>query len=389
MKIAQIGSFPLDIENIKGGVESSVYGLSQSLMRDLNYEVYVFDTPRNYISENKTENVDGMFVYRYSAGDSKNNFEISKRTDEIINDILSVNPDVCHIHSTGYLQKNIFKILSDKGLKCIVTVHGLQNIEKKNELIKNFSLKSLFKYVFLSRAEFYIINKSNKIIVDTEYVRNEILRYKKRLKISRVPEMHVIPQGINNVFFTKNNNNSESNIIICVGSICKRKGQKQLIESFIRVKENVKQAKLLIAGYVSDEHYFNDIKLLIQENNLENDVDFRLNKTVNEIADLYQNSKIFALHTEEESQGIVFGEAMAVGLPIVSTQVGGVPYIVRNNKNGLLCNYNEIEDFTTNLISLYNDKTLYDTLRSNNKKDSSEYNWMVISKKIEELYKSL
>lgn len=387
MKIAQIGLFPLNIESIKGGVESSVYGLSQTLS-ELNHTVYVFDTPRNNISENRTENINSLFIYRYSAGSSKNNFEISNKANEIINDIVLLNPDVCHIHSTGYLQKNIFKILSKKGFKCIVTIHGLQNTEKKNELIKNKSFKSLFKYIFLSLAEFYIINKSKKIIVDTEYVKREILNDKKQFKITHLPEIYVIPQGINNLFFQKEND-TKSNIILCVGAINKRKGQRLLVESFIRVKEKICEAKLIIAGYISDKNYFDEIRKMIIENNLEKDICFRLDNTIEEIAELYSTAQTFALYTEEESQGIVFVEAMAAGLPIVTTSVGGVPDVVRNNKNGLLCNYNRMEEFANNLISLYNDKTLYNTIRLNNKKDSLNYNWTTITKKIEELYKSM
>ena len=274
MIIAQVGSFPLDIKNINGGIESSVFGLVESLIK-MDHMVYVFDTPRKDIVSNVIERINDAIIYRYCAGKNKNNYEIASQCEQIIIDIQRIKPDVCHIHGTGYLQKKLFKILAKKGIKCIVTIHGLQNIEKKNELLQKKSLKSLLKYIFLSKSEFYIINNSKKIIVDTEYVKDEIFKYKKKKQIKYLPEIYVIPQGVNSIFYDIDNISKENNIL-CVGAISKRKGQLLLIQSFVLVKEIVKDAKLIIAGYISDDEYYNQLKQVIRDCNFEDDVKVQL-----------------------------------------------------------------------------------------------------------------
>lgn len=387
MIIAQIGSYPIDSQNIKGGIEASVLGLSRSLF-EINHNVYVFDSPRKIINKNYTEEDDGIIIFRFSGSDKNNNFSISLMANAIVEKIQSIKPDVCHIHGSGYLQKNIYKLLRQKRIKCIVTIHGLQNIEKRNELFREKSIKSLLKYIFLSLSEFYIINNSRKIIVDTEYVKQEIIKYKKSHKIVFLPDILVIPQGINKQFYQLKNN-PESQNILCVGAINTRKSQKLLIESFLIIRSKVKHVKLVIAGYVSDYEYFNKIRQFVGENKLENDIIFHLDKSIDEIYLLYQDAKIFALHSQEESQGIVLCEAMAAGLPIVSTNVGGIPFVVKNNVNGLISEYNNITDFTSNIINLFRDNNLYETIQKNNKKDSVNFDWITIAKKITELYRYL
>lgn len=67
---------------------------------------------------------------------------------------------------------------------------------------------------------------------------------------------------------------------------------------------------------------------------------------------LYSKATLFALHSEEESQGIVFAEAMAAGLPIVATNSGGIPYVVHDDDNGILCKYGDVDSFACNMDSL-------------------------------------
>ena len=62
MIIVQIGAFPLSIDCIRGGVESSVYGLAKALVH--NNVVHVFDVPR-LGGEDQAAIVEGIIVHRY------------------------------------------------------------------------------------------------------------------------------------------------------------------------------------------------------------------------------------------------------------------------------------------------------------------------------------
>ena len=95
------------------------------------------------------------------------------------------------------------------------------------------------------------------------------------------------------------------------------------------------------------------------------------------------------MHSQEESQGIVFAEAMAVGLPVVSTKVGGIPYVVSHGETGLLAEYEDVEAFAINMSMLLQNNALYDLMSKNGKIDSKNYLWDSIAKRIIDVYSTL
>ncbi len=386
MIIAQIGTYPLDVNFVKGGIEASIYGLSSALKEE--NEIFIFDTPRNSFENDFVEIIEGITVYRYFG--EKNNYNSLKRVDKIIDDILKVAPKICHIHGSGYLQNKLFKELKRRKLNTIVTVHGLQYIEKKKELFKTKTLKSLFKYVMLSKNEFEIIENSNNIIVDTKYVGEKIIEYKKRGKINKIPSISIIPQGINSKFFSLNtDSNSKENILLCVGAISQRKSQIKLVECFHKVLDANPNAKLIIAGFISEQEYYINLLKEIKTRNLENHVEIHTENTQEDIYHLFSKSKLFVLYSEEESQGIVLAEAMAVGLPVVATNVGGIPHVIENKINGFLSDYDNSVDFTKNINMLLNDLQLYNKMSQQNIIEAQKYNWKTISTQVLKLYNSL
>ena len=100
----------------------------------------------------------------------------------------------------------------------------------------------------------------------------------------------------------------------------------------------------------------------------------------------YASTKLFVLHSREESQGIVFAEAMATGLPVVATKVGGIPYVVEDEKSGMLCPYADVETMTDMVAQLMTDKALWKKYSVASRELAKDYSWSVIANKIVELY---
>ena len=95
---------------------------------------------------------------------------------------------------------------------------------------------------------------------------------------------------------------------------------------------------------------------------------------------------MFALHSEEESQGIVFAEAMAAGLPIVATNSGGIPYVVHDDDNGIFCMYGDVDAFASNMDSLLSDETSRNLISARNTEEAKKYNWANIANEIVKVY---
>ena len=384
MIIAQVGSFPLSIDCIRGGVESSVYGLAKAIVH--NHIVHVFDIPRLGV-EDQTTIVEGIIVHRYKNW-GKHNVDACERVSQVVEEIVSIQPDIVHIHGTNQYSHAIYQLLVKRGIKVLVTVHGLANVEKRNALNKKKSLKSLYQYLVQSRTEFSLLSQVPQIIVDTEYVAEQIRSCYTHGKIKRLPQMHVIPQGINQQYAMLQSSCDEP-IIFSLGAISKRKGHLLLVKAFELLCKQTPNAKLIIAGIVAEKEYYDELQRYIQQSQYANQIQLCINLSQEQIFQLYQNVRLFALHSQEESQGIVFAEAMAVGLPIVSTKVGGIPFVVTHGETGLLAEYEDVEAFATNMSILLQNNDLYDLMAKNGKMESLNYLWDSIADRILELYSTM
>ena len=103
----------------------------------------------------------------------------------------------------------------------------------------------------------------------------------------------------------------------------------------------------------------------------------------------YTDAKLFVLHSREESQGIVFAEAMAIGLPVVATRGGGIPYVVADQKSGLLCPYGDVEAMTDMVAQLLVDNARWQQYSNSARDIAKGFNWMNIAERIVLLYNEL
>src|SRR5690606_10653103 len=77
-----------------------------------------------------------------------------------------------------------------------------------------------------------------------------------------------------------------------------------------------------------------------------------------ELAQLYEECDIFVAPSRYESFGLIFIEAMAHAKPVVGTNVGGIPEIIRNGENGFLFKNEDVKDLTEKIQRLVSDPDL-------------------------------
>lgn len=385
MKIVQIGSYPLDVTLIKGGVEASVYGLT--IEQSKTNQLFVIDIPRREINRDFIEKDLGITIFHFFSK-AGNNYMPLFRIRTILKTIQSIEPDICHIHTTSLFSFLTFLLLRISSVKTIVTVHGLAHIEKRNLWLKQHSIRNLFKYIAQSLTEFIFLSTCSTVIVDTQYVADTIKLYRKQGRIFRMPICKVIPQGVNEAFFHLENTPIQYQLL-SIGAISKRKGHLHLIDALVKVKAEFPNFSMTIAGALSDRNYYQLIQNRILDKGLEQNIQIYPDVSFKQILNFYQNAAIFVLHSEEESQGIVFCEAMVAGKAIVATNVGGIPNVIENNVNGLLSDFGDMDTFANNIIKLLEDDSLQKEMQKINRIRSHKYEWKSIAEEIMTLYKSL
>lgn len=380
MTIVQIGPYPISPDCIHGGVEASVYGLVQELAK--THTVDVFDVPR--IGEkDRVERYGNLTIHRY-ANPGTHNKDAVLRLKEMVRDIVALGPEVCHVHGTNAINKEFYFALQQHGIKMMLTVHGILREEKKQALLRKPSLKALYQYIVQSRDERELLEAAPRIIVDTAYVEDKLKAY----GLKHVPEMHVIPQGIDETYYAIKCN-PKSNVILCVGAIAPRKGHIYTVEMFNRLRVKGVSAQLHIIGSLADKEYYELLKQKIAESAYNDDISLEVNLPREELLKAYAEAKLFVLHSREESQGIVFAEAMATGLPVVATKIGGIPYVVADGKSGLLCPYADVDAMTEIVAQLLSDEQQWQSFSAAAREIAKDYNWENIAERIVQLYNAL
>lgn len=382
MNIVQVGPYPIFADCIKGGVESSVFGLAQELTN--SHIVDVFDLPR-IGGKDIVERKGSLTIHRY-ANTGKYNQDAVDRGKEMLRDIVALHPDIVHIHGTGLISSVLYKAIKSYGIPVLLTVHGLLHVEKKNALLKHPSLKHLYQLIVQSRTEFEVLNEADHIIVDTEYVANQIKHLRAKKKITNLPWMYVVPQGIQSHFLTLQPINTKQQYILSVGSISRRKGHLLLIKAFEKVHRAIPDVHLVIAGTLTENEYFSQMQGEIEKLHLSQFVQIHSNIAQEDLLTHYQKASLFALHSQEESQGIALVEAMAVGLPVVSTTVGGIPFVVKDGETGLLSMYGDVDAFADNLIKLLKKDDLRKWMSQVAHNAAQSYSWQNLAKAIETIY---
>lgn len=84
---------------------------------------------------------------------------------------------------------------------------------------------------------------------------------------------------------------------------------------------------------------------------------------------------LFVNTTNVDNTPLSLIEAMALGLPIVSTHVGGIPYLIENSKNGMLVAPNNAQEFVETILTLYKNPYLVETISKNGRATAKRFDW--------------
>ena len=106
----------------------------------------------------------------------------------------------------------------------------------------------------------------------------------------------------------------------------------------------------------------------------------------NEIDRILCFSDLFLLPSQTESFGLAALEAMAVGVPVISSNTGGIPEVNVQGVSGYLSNVGDVADMTKNALHILSDKNRLETFKSNARKESLKYDLHNIVPQYEAIY---
>lgn len=193
-------------------------------------------------------------------------------------------------------------------------------------------------------------------------------------------ESEVIPNMLGEDFLSEPLQDKFSKFtFISIGSLIHRKGFDLLIEAASKIKNSSNcEWEILIIGTGKLEERLNQ---LIKDKNLTNNIKLLGSKTKQQIRAYLSRSHAFVLPSRSETFGVVYIEAMAMGLPVIATDCG-IPKNLIDTSTGIVCrpeNSDEISEAMIRLINHYNEYNSSEIRRDCLEK----YSPQIIAKQIE------
>ncbi len=280
---------------------------------------------------------------------------------EIIGLLFKEKPDLIHLHSSkaGFLGAIAGKIM---GIRVIYTVHGA---------VFEASFSRLAKQLFLLLEGFSAYFKDKIICVS-----DNDLRVWLKYDVAPAQKLTVVYNGLDltsldflpqpaarehlfsqsaNLFEAAQGSKDELKIIGTIANFFPEKGLPYLIEAadILINKKQLQNLLFVVIGEGPDRLLLEEI---IEDHQLQNK--FILTGSVSNAAKYLKAFDVFTAPSTKEGRPYVIMEAMAAGLPIVASHVGGIPELIKNNQEGFLVWQRDSEALAEKILELLNNKSL-------------------------------
>jgi len=228
---------------------------------------------------------------------------------------------------------------------------------------------------------------SKPILYDADAVLalTEDMRQKMKGIVDR--EIFVVPNGINLEQFTGGSSpiakeNGVKNILF-VGRLHPVKGVQYLIRAMVNVLEEIPDARLILVG---DGEERGNLEALSVQLGVQKSVQFVGVVPHEKVHTYMQHADAFVLPSLSEGFPGVILEAMACGLPVIATRVGGIPDIIIPDYNGYLIEVKDTENLANKIILLLQDEVLQKKLSGNNRNLVKKYTWETVIAELEKIF---
>ena len=145
--------------------------------------------------------------------------------------------------------------------------------------------------------------------------------------------------------------------VLCVGNWVERKGIVDLLEAFARLP-NERATLHLVGDTNARSPYGRKVRERVSRSDVAGRVVVHGPLPLEKVAGMYSASDVFALPSEREPYGTVFGEALAAGLPVIGVEAGNLPHLITSGREGFIVAKRDVDGLARALDRLAGDGSL-------------------------------
>ena len=291
-----------------------------------------------------------------------------------------------HAHGTSTLNANIVTAHSCHKAWFVYSVKEVKDIKSKIKKIFN----PLHYLTILTEKIQYSSKHLKKVIAISDVIKQELI-YNYGLDANMI---EVVYNGTNIDEFNPKNIQlykdeirkkhliKENEIVLLfVAAEFKRKGLKVILEAMTKLDKNI---KLLVVGGDKKEEF----ELIISKYNLNNRIIFT-GKT-KDVYKYYAASDIFVFPTKYEAFGQVITEAMATGIPVITSKCAGAAELVEDKKEAILLkNPEDSLELAEKIEYLIKNEKIRNEIGINGRKKIEKYTWKETSEEMLSIYRKI
>ncbi|MCA0133522.1 N-acetyl-alpha-D-glucosaminyl L-malate synthase BshA [Winogradskyella alexanderae] len=282
--------------------------------------------------------------------------------------LLHVHYAIPHAYAAYMAQQ----MLLDEGIlvPIVTTLHGTD-------------ITLVGSHPFYKPAVAFSINKSDAVTSVSESLKEDTLRlFNIKKDINVVPNFIDLDRHVNNFTDCQRAMMAEDHerIITHISNFREVKQIPDVIKIFYNIQKEI-PAKLMMVGEGPEKE---GAEIMVEELGISDKVIFFGNS--NEIDRILCFSDLFLLPSQTESFGLAALEAMASGVPVISTNTGGLPEVNEDGFSGYLSDVNAVEDMTRNALQILRNSATLSTFKANAKVQSKKFDIHKVVPKYEAIY---
>lgn len=315
----------------------------------------------------------------YSMDSSRSPFSINnfKAYKQLKKHLETHKYDIIHCHTpiAAAITRLAAKKIRKKGAKIIYTAHGFH-------FYKGAPLKNWLIYF---PVEWLCSFMTDKLIT----INKEDFEFSKK-HLHPQKTIYIPGVGIDSEYFSSREINSselrkklgiseDNSILLSVGELNDNKNHETVIKAIAELK--IKNITYLICGKGNKKEY---LQSLANSLAVEKQVIFAGHRS--DIADIYKLSDIFVFPSKREGLPVSLMEAMAAGLPCIASDIRGCKDLIKNGKNGFLCNPLIPREFSEKILFLLDNAKIKEAFAEENKTILKPFSIKNILKELETAY---
>lgn len=344
MRILLLGHFPLDADRCVIGPEYITVCLVRGLIKIKGIELVICSLTKGIHERHSDKFEDEVPVYHIPQRRGKWKISILEETYLLWDWVKGRKSEFDVINALGSMNFAFPAVLSR--LPTIYTAHGIAF--HQIPLMGSSKPGKAFLYSFIEKYVFGRV--SGVIATETAGYTRRAVQSKSDVEIREIP--NPLSYADWNVF-----NSPVMGRVLCIGTLYELKNQKMLISALPALISRFPYLKLVLAGDNST-HYARECQRLVEQMKLQREVIFLGLCDRQTIRKELSLADIFVLSSVSEVAPQSIAEAMAAGVPVVATDVGGVAGLIRHGETGFLVPIGDESAMAQAITSLVRDRGL-------------------------------